>query len=264
MNKVKVILSYLFGFVVSVSLFLLVFLLIVKYSVFNKSFIYRVIDENNYYENVYKSIVDGVDDYMISSGLDNSVLDNVITLGSVKTDVKKYVDSMYIGKVYIANTDKMKETLENNIKDYLSKQNLAIESTHELDLFASDVVKIYNNEVSLYNMLNGYIPKIVKVNSLLNKCIVLCICVFVVSLLFLLLLKFINVGSCIMSSGFILLIVKLFVFERIDINNILIISDNFSKVLNSALKYLSVYMLEVSIILIIIGFMFSLIKNKRK
>ncbi len=264
MNKIKVILSYLFGFIVSVSLFVLALLLIVKFSVFDKSFVYRVIDENNYYENVYKSISENIEDYMVSSGLDSSVLDGVVTFDDVKSDVKNYVDNMYNGKVYSADTSKMKDVLENNIKSFLSKQNLQVDSTSELDLFASDVVSIYSKEVSLYNMFDGYIPKIVKVNNLLNKCIVIDTIVLGISAVILLCLRFVSIGSSIMSSGLILLLVKWFVFERIDTNNVLIVSSNFSSVLRSIFRYISIYMLEVSVILIIIGFMFSLIKNKRK
>ena len=74
MNRVKLILSYLFGFITSVLLSILVILLLCKYSILNVDYIKNVLGKNNYYSEVYKGTLEEIEAYMISSGLEEEVL----------------------------------------------------------------------------------------------------------------------------------------------------------------------------------------------
>lgn len=264
MNRIKIILSYIIGFILSVCLFALAGLFIIKKTALDKSFMFRMMDENNYYEKVYTSICENIEDYMMSSGLEKDVLDGVITKSKVKEDIINYTNDFYEGKKYEVDTTKIKETLKNNINDYLKKLNLGMDSSNELDLFVSDTANIYKKEVSFYNTLDSLSGILVKASHIIDKVlIVVCLIVVVLSIVMLILGK-INLGSCVMSGGIILFLIKLFIFERVDTQNILLVSDNFSLIIRSIFKYIDNYMISVSIILVIVGFIFSLFKNKRK
>lgn len=264
MNKIKLILSYLFGFILSVSIFVLAMLLIAKNSVSNKTFMFRLMDENNYYENVYKSINEDIEDYMMSSGLESEVLNGVIVKDNVKNDIINYTNSLYDGSKYEVDTTNIHNTLKTNINKYLKGLNLGIDNTNELDLFINDVEKIYKEEVSFYNTLDRVASPLNKLCSLIDKAIII-LCIFVlIFTIIILILRGINIGSCILSSGLILFLFKLFIYERIDSQNILIVSEEFSLIVRSMFKYISNYMINISIILICVGFILSLFNFSKK
>ena len=100
MNKIKIILSYLLGFFLSISIFILAILFIVKKTVSDKSFMFRLMDENNYYERIYKSINEDIEDYMMSSGLETIILDGVVEKNIVKKDIVNYVNYLYNNEKY--------------------------------------------------------------------------------------------------------------------------------------------------------------------
>ena len=78
MNRIRIILSYILGLILSICLVILALIFISKKTILDKSFISRLFDENNYYENVYNSINEDILDYMTSSGLESEVLESVI------------------------------------------------------------------------------------------------------------------------------------------------------------------------------------------
>ena len=264
MNKIKIIISYLLGIVLSISLFTLAMLFIVKNTVSNKSFMFRLMDENNYYTSIYNSINEDISDYMMSSGLESEVMDGVIDKNTVHSDIVNYINSFYKGKKYNVDTSKIHTTLRSNIDKYLKELNLGIDNTNELDLFINDIEKIYKDEVSFYNTIDRLSSYIVKANNLINKVLIINIIVVAILLILIIVLRSINIGSSILSGGLILFLVKLFIYERIDTQNILIVSDYFSLIIRSMFKYISNYMISISIVLICIGIILSLFKITKK
>ena len=105
---------------------------------------------------------------------------------------------------------------------------------------------------------------LLKVTSLIDKALVANIILVGVLTIIVLVLRKINIGSCILGSGLILFLIKLFVYERIDSENILIVSDHFSLIVRSMFKYISEYMIYISVILICIGFILCLFKIHKK
>ena len=264
MNKIKLILSYIFGLILSIGIFFLAILFIVKYTVSDKTFMFKLMDESNYYDKVYKSICDDINDYMTSSGLEEEILKGVVNKSAVKEDITNYVNYLYEGKIYSVDTTSIKETLKTNIDEYLKGLNLGINNTNELELFIDDIAGIYKEEVSFYNTLDKVSSYLYKVSSLIDKALVANIILVGVLTIIILLLRKINIGSCILSGGIILALVKLFVYERIDAENILIVSDYFSLIVRNMFKYISNYMIYISVILICVGLILCLFKIHKK
>ena len=263
MNKVKIILSYILGFILSLCILLLVVIYISKRTVLDKNFILRMFDENNYYENVYTSISEDVNDYMTSSGLESEVLDNVLLKENVKSDIDNYLNGLYSGTLYNVDTSYVEDTLKTNINNYLKGLNLGVDNTNELDLFTSDIGNIYKKQVSFYNTIDFVSSKIVKINNLINKYTkVLCV-ISVILLVTIILLGYVNIGSSFLGSGIMLFLIKLFIYERLDTDNILLVSDNFSSIIRSSFKYIGSFILNTSIILMVFGFILCLFKNRK-
>ena len=264
MNKIKIILSYLFGFILSLGIFLLAILFISKKTICDKTFMFRLMDENNYYEKVYNSINEDVEDYMMSSGLETVILNNVIVKSTVKSEIINYVNYLYEGKKYNVDTTYIHDTLKTNIDNYLKGLNLGIDNTNELELFIGDIEGIYKEEVSFYNTIDRLASYLKKLPNILNKALIIDIILVGVLLILLLLIRVVNIGSCIFSSGLILFLIKIFIYERIDSQNILIVSDHFSLIVRNTFKYISNYMISISVILLSVGFILCLFDLSKK
>ena len=253
MNKLKIILGYLFSFITSVTILLIVVLLILKSTVYQKAYIKSVFKENNYYENIANDINDNMRDYLTSSGFTDSILDNIYTLDMVENDINNFIDRVYAGKNIDFDNSIIIENITNNINNYLDEYNIKITSQSSLDSFILDIAKIYDNEVNLYHFADGLVSSFAKTSSIINYAIV----GLIIGLMILfIILKFLNVnyyGAILGASGWILLFIKFVLYEKIDYKNITLISDYFGTILKKCFIHVGNYMLVFGIILVVFG-----------
>ena len=260
MNRVKLILSYLFGFITSVLLSILVILLLCKYSILNVDYIKNVLGKNNYYSEVYKGTLEEIEAYMISSGLEEEVLNNIFDESIIEKEVDNYLDSIYSGSEYTVDSQSVKDKLSTNIDNYLSSSNLEVTDKKELNLFINDIAKIYEDEIKFYNAAKFGKKYLTYGIKNIDKIISFILGISLISIIILLLLRCKFISSTIIGSGLILLFIRFMIFEKIDIKNILIISDYFSKVIKAVLNDLGHNILMSSILLIGIGLIILLIE----
>lgn len=260
MNRVKLILSYLFGFITSVLLSILVILLLCKYSILNVDYIKNVLGKNNYYSEVYKGTLEEIEAYMISSGLEEEVLNNIFDESIIEKEVDNYLDSIYSGSEYVVDSKSVKDKLSTNIDNYLSSSNLEVTDKKELNLFINDIAKIYEDEIKFYNAAKFGKKYLTYGIKNIDKIISFILGISLISIIILLLLRCKFISSTIIGSGLILLFIRFMIFEKIDIKNILIISDYFSKVIKAVLNDLEHNILMSSILLIGIGLIILLIE----
>ena len=266
MNRAKFILSYIFGFIASTLISILVILLIGKFTILNIKYVESVLVKNNYYKEVYKGAYEEIENYMVSSGLEDVVLDKIFSEKDIKRDVNNYLEALYRGESYKVDTSFLNKKLSENIDNYLVSNNLDVEDRNELDLFISDVCNIYKKEVTFYGsfkLLNKYINfGIDNINGL----IILVSELSIICILTILILGNNIISSSIMSSGLILLFIRVMIYEKVDIKNIMIISNYFSESLKYILNRIGYDLLASSILLIVIGLIISIIEfvGKRK
>ncbi len=264
MNRIKIILGYILGIITSILISSLVVILILKFTIFKKEYVKSVLVKNNYYSEVYENTLIEMKDYMTSSGLEEEVLDNLFSQESVKNDINKYIDELYKGNLYFPDIESMKEKLSQNIDTYLKNNNIDVTNRNELKLFINDITNIYNKEIRLYNIPNKLINPFNKVSNIIDKVILILSIITIVFSVILILFKTKYFGSVIMSSGLILLFIRFEIFEKIDIKNIILITEYFSKVLINILLDLVKLILYGSIILIVIGLILCFIESMEK
>ena len=260
MNRAKFILSYIFGFIASTLISILVILLIGKFTILNIKYVESVLVKNNYYKEVYKGAYEEIENYMVSSGLEDVVLDKIFSENDIKRDINNYLEALYRGESYTVDSSFLNKKLSENIDNYLVSNNFDVEDRHELDLFISDVCNIYEKEVTFYGsfkLLNKYINfGIDNINGL----IILVSELSIICILTILILGNNIISSSIMSSGLILLFIRVMIYEKVDIKNIMIISNYFSESLKYILNRIGYTLLASSILLIVIGLIISLIE----
>lgn len=261
MNKIKIILDYLVGFIFSCLLALLTILFISKNFIYNKNYIKNLLEKNNYYETVANEIEDSMKSYMISSGLQEEILTNIYTKDDVKKDINLFIDNTYKGEITKLNKDNIKNNLNKNIDDYLDKHNVKISDKKLLKEFVDDMINIYKDEITLFGTANSVINIFSRIGNYLNIFIIVSIAIILILIILSKIFKFQYIKSSFLASGIILLFIRFVIYDKIDVKNILIITEYFSKVLNIVLEKIGSLLLIWGIIFIIFGLIVSIINS---
>lgn len=262
MNKIRIILGYLFSFILSVLIFLLCLTLIIKVNT-NKDNVKAILIKNNYYENVYNEILEEMQNYMVSSGLSGEVLDDIFTKDIVKNDIDTYIDNLYLGKTNKVDTSDIEEKLTTNINNYLQEHNLKFTDQKSLNLFKKDIADIYSDEINLYNLLNGFTNHINKLIKLLNITIIGLIISIIVLFICNLLLKVKYMGSILSASGLMLILSKYLILNNIEIDYVTIITDNFSKIIRIIFTNINHTLIIIGLFLFIIGIFINIFMSNK-
>ena len=228
MNRVKIILGYIFGFLLSVTIAILSICLILKATAFNKQYIKRSLTKNNYVDKVYNTIGENIKNDMISTGFPDSIIDGVYTKDSINIITNNTIDTMFEEKNVIIDTSDVEEKLTKHINDYFKGKKV---DKKAVDAFIKDTIKIYKNELDLYGSINTYAKFFNKAQALLNIAIITLSIVTIVLFAALLILKVNYKGSVIMASSLIIAFLIYLFSNKVDYQNILVISYNSSYML---------------------------------
>ena len=254
MNKKKIIIGYFCGFLTSIFLVLLILLLIAKFTILNKNYVMKAIENNNYYEKIYNEINDEMELQLLSTGFTNEILKDIYKMEEVIDDINLFIKNAYLGKTTILDKSDIRYRIKINIDNYFKQTKLSISNKNELNKFVNDLVNKYVEEICLYGYTDSVITKIPKLSKLVNIGLISSIVILII--LCFILIKYTKskyFSSIIIASGLIILFIRLFIFEKIDIDNILIITEDFSEILRNYLNFFRNTLLSLSIILIIVG-----------
>ena len=134
-----------------------------------------------------------------------------------------------------------------------------------MEAYTNKITKVYEDEIGLYGYLNDYVSKFVKIGN------IILILIPILTLLVLINICFIRFklngkysGVIVLSSALMLIYIKIYILEKIDIQNLLVISKSFSSVLKKVLTDINDYILISSFTLIIISLMLNIINSFRK
>ncbi len=249
-----------------ISLLLLMLLLILRGTIFSKKYLLNTLNKNNYYESIYSEINEEMEDILTSTGFEKEVLKDIYTKEEVINDINLYIDNYFEGKIITFNKENIKNNLKNNIEDYLNNNNVAVINNNDIDSFINDIVNIYTDEVSLYKMIDSFTSKFNKINSLLNYGIIISIIVNIILLVINIVIKNNYLFSSFIACGLVFLFLRLVIYEKIDVENILIISKELSLVIINIITYIGSLFLIIGFSYIVLGLIlgFFVIKCQHK
>ncbi|MBR2708405.1 MAG: hypothetical protein IKE90_03095 [Bacilli bacterium] len=264
MNKVF---GYILGFLSSIIIVLVSMFFILKITVFNKNYLIKSLETSSYYDKVYDEIGKDMKNSLRSSGLDDSVVNNLYKKSDVKSDIANLVGSIYSGSKYYPSTTEIENKLRNNIDKYLKSKNIVLEDKTILDSYISSVIEVYSKETSLYGYLQNYTSRFVKISNAIDFIIALGVILLVIIIIInKYKFKIHFLGVTFLSSSMMILYLKQFIWNKIDYENILIISKAFSDVLRIILADINKYTIYLAVIFALLGFGLIFInswKNKR-
>lgn len=268
MKRITQLIKVFFIWLLMIDIISFICLNIFSKTILNQSYILSQLEEEKYYENVYYQIQNSFEGYIGPSGLEETILNGIYSKDKVKQDIINVVNYIYTGKNYEINTEEIQVNLSNNINESLLNYNLSEEEKKSIVQFEEEIINEYKKQIThsqYFDKLANYIPKIIK-NVLIIKIEMGVIGFLIIGILFFInkknFVKFmITIIISILGSGLFLLFAKFWTTSKIEISNITILSDSFSKVISNILREIlckwNLYGIILSIVSIILLIIFN-------
>ena len=250
--------KYILGFLLTSSIFLSLIACLVNFTVLQKNYVYKAMDNNNYYELVYNTINENLEAGNMSSGFDDEILKDLFTKDKVKEDINNTINSIYNNESISIDVDSIKNKLNDNINNYIKNNKIKVYDEVSLNEHIDVLIKIYTDEIGYYSMFNNYIGKFNKLSHIVKSgLIVLIIMDIVLFITIRFILKEKLLGSCIIASGLFMLFIYYHTIVNIDFNTMTLVSMNFTIILrymvNNILNIYKIMMVSSIIIGLILA-----------
>ncbi len=248
---------YVFKFFTAIIFF--VCLLVLMFGILlSKQNISAIISNIEYKDNISKLIKKEMEDYTASANIPYSILDGIYKEEELNHQIDDNIESFY------KNTDPIDTSfigirLNNNINDYLNKENIKPENQEDINSFISNIEKIYLNEVNFYSYLD-FIKPYTRIVVKILPYILLALIIVEISLIFILKVVFKEKRMLFIAftSSFLYLFFSIVLLVRIDINNLFIFNDAFSDLLQTVLTKVFIYSFIIGILLLLFGFILGI------
>ena len=236
-------------------------------TILSQNYVLKQLEEANYYANIYTEIKSDFENYIYQSGLDESVLENIITVEEVTQDTNQIIANIYNGDNKQIDVTALKERLNNNIKESLSGQRINSSTQKAIDEFVNKIADQYIETMSHTNFektIHDIYTKVKEYVELGKKVIIVAIGIIIIAILAIQYKKifrnFALIGISFTGSGLFYIFVDMFINAKIKIENIIILNDAISitlrNVLTNILNTISQYgwvFFGIGIALIVIG-----------
>lgn len=255
-NKLKVILYFILEFILTIIIFSLASLVLLKTTIYNPDFIKKEFNKTNYYHNLYSSINEEMSNYIVQSGLEENILNGIYTEDMIKQNIENIIDMSFNNSNRIVKVEKeqVKENLEANINNYLSSNNIEITDKESLNRFINQILDVYEQEISLSNTIE-LIQKIVnKTKPLLNTGLITLTIIFIIlTIIIKIYTKENTLGIPLFATSILLIFINLLITKNININSIFIWDSNVSTLIRSIINHILSNTLIIGIFIFIIG-----------
>ena len=186
------------------------------------------LQQQDYYEKIYEETKSNFENYIHQSGLDEEVLENIVTKEKIEKDTRKIINNIYNGMDEKVDTEEIKNKLNKNINNSL---NGKISSTQQksIDTFVDTICKEYETTISHTNYekkINNMLNQINKYIDLAKKAILVIIGVSIILLVLLTIKRIYRItaqmGTAFIIDGLILILAKKYISSKIKIDPIML------------------------------------------
>lgn len=271
MKIVLKIISYIFAFILMLTLLVVILSQIVTNTILDENYLLAKLKETNYYSKARDNALVKVEDYIEQSGLEGLKMSEIFTLEQVKEDANSFFSGIYHSEKLTLNKDKLKQTLENKVEELEQNGTMTLTVTEKrsADQVLDIAVNSYFSEVS-YGSFISYIenaPKLVStINSMIfkvQKAVSIAVCVLIIVILLINIKQFKlglrYIGTSVFASSVFMIGINIFVKIKMNIPNFYILNNATSDlVVNVALDVLRKISL-VGIVGMIVGAIFIII-----
>ena len=121
--KIRKIISYLLAIIFVILISATILLSMVNAVVFSKSNLKKQLDKVDYYTQINTIIKEASNNYIMQSGFDESIMDNVVEKEKINEDINNVIDSIYNNEELTISTEQIKTNLNKNLEEYIQKNN---------------------------------------------------------------------------------------------------------------------------------------------
>lgn len=260
-KMIETIIKIILVILLFISIFIFGILNILANTIFNQEYTLKKLEETNYYANIYTQIKSDFRNYIYQSGLDESVIEDIVTPEEVKEDTRKIIVGIYNGLHEEVDTVKIHDRLNNNINKSLEGKKIDSKTQEAINTFVNQIANQYQDTITKTEYENQIYKNFSKMQKLINqgKKISIILAVVFGALIIITYYKkiFKNLaflGMAFFSDGIAYIFLDMYISKKIDIENLTILNDAITITLR---EYLGSILNEISkygYILLITGF----------
>lgn len=256
---IKKIINFVLNFILMCLILAIVIIVFINNTILNPNFIKNKFKQNDFYSKTHEAIIKGWKANTMSTGLELEILDDLISVSKVETDINKKLDSLLKEESFEPDTSEIRKELDNRINQTIAGTGMfeiSEENKASISRYEDTVEEIYKKEI-LYNV-NYYLDLSI-LNKILIGCIIAAIVIIIIDVIINRNLMIISIlGSSILASGILISSIKFLLKNKI--LHIVLFDDKFTKflvdviteILNSTFT-LGLVLSLVGILLIIVG-----------
>lgn len=268
------IIKFIIAIILTICVITLIIVNIASSTILNKEFILGKLDETNYYANIYTAVKSDFENYIYQSGLDESVLENIVPAEKIESDTKIIINNIYDGTNEDVDVTEIETNLRNNIENSLD-YNLSATQQRTVNEFINRITQQYKDTITKTSYEDSINNMLEKARNIVDKLQKVSIIGIAVSFLIIIILSIKNliaglmlIGSTLISSGVFYILVNMIINAKVKIQNITILNDAISislrEIISTILKNLTTIGITLSIIGFVIIIIFAIIRSSKK
>ena len=268
MKTAKKVARFILELILTLLLVTYVIITLVSSTVLSKSYILSSLEETDYYNMTYTELQSNFENYIQQSGLDEDILNDIVTKDKIESDTKIIISNIYDSLNEEISTQEIKNNIEKNINKSIDRNNLNKEANEAIDEFIERICDEYKSTIlnSKYEQeINSSYNKITKYTKLFKRIIVIAIGIGTIALILLNLKRnykiSTNIGTIFLSSGIILTIINIYINTKIKIQYLSVFNEQLSNVIRNILTNIISNILKYGIIFIILGVVLIITSN---
>lgn len=268
MKALKTVIKYIIIIILALSMIAYFFIQLASSTILSEQYILSKLEETDYYNKIYESVKSNFENYIHQSGLEETVLENIVSKEKVRKDTKIIISNLYDELEQKIDTQEIRDNLNNNIKETLGEQNITKTQQSSIDTFVDHICNEYTDTMSHFSyekQINQYYQKAMQYINLAKKVLLIIIGLAILLLLVLNLkriYKFVLLlGISLTTTGTFLVIVNLFINSKVKIQTITILNDAISDTVRSVLADILHMIMNNGSIMLISGILLIIIPN---
>lgn len=268
MKYVNKTIRFIIEIIMAVSIVCLVLILLLESTILNKRYVISTFEQTNYYEKISQLLESNFKKYIQQSGLDEQVLQNIISDEKIKDDTRKIIVNLYDDFYEEVTTTDIRENLKNNIHNSLKDRNLTEQENNSIESFLDEICNEYTSTLSCISyskQINEGYKRIMQYVKLAKKSLIVLTGILAIAIILLnkkkLYRNATNIGISLLAAGVILIIINVYINMNLEIKYITILNDAISDVIRSIITHILSSILKDGIILSIIGIVANIVAN---
>ena len=268
MRKVKKVATYIIAFILSIAIILSVLIYLLSSTILNKDYILEKLDETDYYEQIYELVESNFENYIQQSGLDEDIIENLITKEKIKEDTEQILINLYDGLNEEISTEEIAEQLNVNIEESLKDRDLTSDEEEAIETFIQTICDEYENTILHTNyeeQINDLYQNVTNYKKYAVRALSVTIGIFIVILIIMnnraIYRSVKAVAISLLSDGVLLILINIYINSNLKIENIKVFNDAFSEVIVNILEEILNNMLVFGVLSVVFGIIFIIISN---